>query len=103
MKKKKNSKPYWEMTTEELREATKEFDVPSDTDYGFRPLTPKERAQWNRIKRRPGRPKVGKGAKSVLISVEQGLLENVDAFAKRNNLSRSELFSRGAKTILKAG
>ena len=26
MSRKKNAKPYWEMTTAELREATKEFD-----------------------------------------------------------------------------
>ena len=26
MNRKKNEKPYWEMTTEELREATKQFD-----------------------------------------------------------------------------
>ena len=44
----KKTKPYWEMTTEELREATKEFDKEFVEDR-FRPLTPQERAQWKEI------------------------------------------------------
>jgi hypothetical protein len=43
MKSKKASKPYWEMTTEELREATKQFDEEFVGDKG-RPLTPDEQA-----------------------------------------------------------
>jgi hypothetical protein len=39
MKTKKPSKPYWEMTTAELREATKQFDEEFVADKG-RPLTP---------------------------------------------------------------
>jgi hypothetical protein len=98
--KRKKLKPYWEMTTAELREATKEFDkefVPT------RPLSTRMRAQLRRARLGPGRPKIGKGAKSVLISVEQGLLEDADAFARKYRLSRSELFARGLRTVLKAG
>ena len=40
MKSKKRSKPYWEMTTAELREATKEFDE-EFVGYRARPLSPK--------------------------------------------------------------
>lgn len=102
-KKSGRQKPYWEMTAAELSEATKEFDEPSDNNYGFRTMTPKERARWNRIKRGPGRPKIGKGSKSVLISVEQDLLKNADAFARKNKLSRSQLIAGFLRTLPKAG
>ena len=39
MKNKKPSKPYWEMTTAELREATKQFDEEFVGDKA-RPLSP---------------------------------------------------------------
>jgi hypothetical protein len=55
-------KPYWEMTTQELDEATKQFDEPFVVDRS-RPLTPPERDQWKRVKRKRGRPKVGQGYK----------------------------------------
>jgi hypothetical protein len=47
-------KPYWEMTTEELSEATKEFDKEFCID-SFRPLTAEEKALWQRIKRKRSR------------------------------------------------
>lgn len=103
MKAKHRPKPFWEMTTADLRAATKEFDAPSGTSYGFRPLTPKQQAEWKRIKRRPGRPRVGKGAKSVLISIEKELLKSADAFAKKSGLSRSQLIARLLKDLPKAG
>jgi hypothetical protein len=82
------------MTADELTAATKEFEQPSKTNSGFRALGPKQRAQWNRVKRGPGRPKIGKGAKSVLISIERDLLKNADAFARQNKISRSQLIAR---------
>lgn len=48
----KPSKPYWEMTTEELREATKEFDGPLDESQ-WRPLTKSERAKFERMQKGP--------------------------------------------------
>lgn len=47
---KKRSKNYWDMTREELAEATREFDrelAPDD----FRPLGPEKRAIWERLQR----------------------------------------------------
>ena len=52
MKRKSTKKPYWEMSLEELREATKEFDGPVDISK-TRPLTKEERARWNRSKKGP--------------------------------------------------
>jgi hypothetical protein len=55
----KLQKPFWEMTTAELAEATKEF-AKEFVINNFRPLTAAERKQWERLNQRRGRPKVGK-------------------------------------------
>ncbi len=51
----KPKKPYWEMTTEELSAATAEFDKEFSIT-GFGPPPPEALAQWERAKRKPGRP-----------------------------------------------
>ncbi len=86
-------KPYWEMTAKELAEATKQFDEPFVVDQA-RPLTAAEREQWNRARRKRGRPKVGHGFKRVSVSIEQGLLKRVTALAKKRRISRSKLFAQ---------
>ena len=91
-KKMKKRKAYWEMTPEELHEATKHFEEPFVADRS-RPLTSAEQAQWNRVKRKRGRPKVGQGFKRISISMEQGLLKRASALAKKRRISRSKLFA----------
>ncbi len=49
MSREKNTKPYWEMTTEELREATKQFDEEFVADRA-KPMTPEMEARWERAK-----------------------------------------------------
>ena len=49
MKRKKAAKPYWEMTTEELRDATKEFDKEFVADV-VQPLSLQMLAQWETAK-----------------------------------------------------
>lgn len=69
-----------------------------------KPLDPAMRKAWNRAKRKAGRPRIGRGAQRVLISIERGLLEDADALAKRRHVTRSQLFSEGVRNILsKAG
>jgi hypothetical protein len=65
----------------------------SITPDKLRPLTPRQRGQWEAAKR--GRPKKRPGTKSVptLITVEPQLLRRADAYAKKTGLSRSQLFS----------
>lgn len=99
-KAKASKKRFSEMSLGELREATKEFDQPSETNYGFKPLNASQRATWNRVKRGPGRPKVGQGASSVLVSIERGLLKQADELAKQRNVSRSALVSMGLRALL---
>ncbi len=92
-------KPYWEMTAKELGEATRQFEDPSVVDQS-RPLTPTEREQWNRVKRKKGRPRVGRGFKRVSVSMEQGLLRRVTALAKKRRISRSKLFAQVLEQVL---
>ena len=47
-----------------------------------------------------GRPRVGRGAARVLISIERGLLEDADALARNQKITRSQLFRRGLKAVL---
>lgn len=93
-------KPYWEMNLEELRTATAEFDREFIIDDA-RPLTPAERAHWEKIKRkRPGRPKSGSGAKVVSVSIEQSLLNRTDRLAQKKGVTRASLIARGLKSVL---
>jgi hypothetical protein len=49
MSRKNPAKPYWEMTAEELREATREFDEEFVADQA-EPLTPQMQARWERTR-----------------------------------------------------
>ena len=86
------SKPYWEMTAEELAEATKQFDAPFVVDKS-RPLTPSERKRWRSVKKKRGRPKVGRGFKRISVSIERGLLGRVNALARKRRVNRSKLLA----------
>jgi hypothetical protein len=99
MKSKKPSKPYWEMTTEELAAATAEFDKEFIGDT-FSTPSPAEMAQWERAKRKRGRPQTGDGAKVICVTVEQGLLRRSDRMARKLGISRSALVARGLEAVL---
>jgi hypothetical protein len=100
----KQRKPYDQMTTAELREATKEFDEPFVALEKSRSLSPAQRERHRQAKRRrPGRPKVGAGATRVLISVERGLLKDADAYARRHGLTRAAVVAKGLQSLLRAG
>jgi Ribbon-helix-helix protein, copG family len=72
----------------------------SITPKKLRVLTPEQRSRWNAAKR--GRPKKAPGTKSVptLITVEPRLLRQVDAYAKKAGVSRSQLFSEAIRQRL---
>jgi len=101
MRKKLARKPYWEMTTRELSEATKEFDEEFVVDK-CKPLSPEMRERWERAKRKVGRPKQGRGVRVISVSVERDLLARSDALARKMGLSRAALISRGLKAVLAA-
>jgi hypothetical protein len=65
-----------------------------------RPLSPQERRQWRRFKVKMGRPKIGKGAKTISLTVEKDLLEQADAYARRHGISRATLVAQGLHSVL---
>jgi hypothetical protein len=108
MKKKLNghngAKPYSLMTAAELREATREYDEPTrGNTLPGRPLTKRQRAEFERARR--GRPRIGKGAKVISLSMERSLLKRTDARAKATHITRAELVARALEALLakKAG
>ena len=92
-------KPYWEMTTAELREATKEFDREFIGDT-FGPPTPEQRKQFEKAKRKRGRPRNGLGAKTISVTVEKRLLAQADRLAKKHHLPRAALVARGLQAVV---
>jgi len=90
---------YGRMTAGELDAVVARLERPialSET----RPMTPAERRQWKRAKRRPGRPRRGKGVRVISLSVEQSLLEMADQAAHRAGISRAALFAIGLRSVL---
>jgi Ribbon-helix-helix protein, copG family len=85
-------KPYWKMSSTELSKATEQFDKPFIVDES-RPLTSAERGRWEKVRRKRGRPKIGKGFKRVSLSLEQDLLQRVTSLAKKRRISRSRLIA----------
>lgn len=79
-----------------------ERDIPLSES---RPLNAAERKQWRRIKRKMGRPIVGKGAKTIAVTVERGLLKRADQYAKQHALKRAQLIAQALEMVLnrKAG
>jgi hypothetical protein len=65
-----------------------------------RPLDAKERKQWRRFKAKMGRPKVGKGAKTISLTVERELLKRADTYAKRHGMSRARLVAEGLRAMI---
>jgi hypothetical protein len=94
----KPSKPYWEMNTAELREATKEFDQEFVGDT-FGPPTAAQRAQDRRARAKRGRPRVGLGSITIAVTVEKGLLAKTDRMAKKLHLPRAALVARGLEAV----
>ena len=90
--------PYNEMTAQELDSEVARFDRESPKG---KPLTAAQKAQHRRAKRRVGRPVVGKGAERVTITMERGLLRAADRFARKTNMSRSELIARGIREVMR--
>jgi DNA-binding PucR family transcriptional regulator len=88
-----------ELSDREKVEAVKEFDQEFIIDKS-RPLSPAERAQWERAKAKRGRPVNGRGAKAISVSMEMGLLAEFDALARKMRVTRSALMARSMRRTL---
>ena len=65
-----------------------------------RPLNAIERKQWSALKKKMGRPVIGKGAKAISLTVEKELLGRATVFARQHGMKRAELFARGLKLAM---
>ena len=97
-----------ELTLTKRKKPTDEHDFEaldrlahSITLENTRPLTRRERQRWEQAKR--GRPKKAAGTKAIptLITVDPKLLRRIDAYAKKNGISRSQLFADAARQRIK--
>src|SRR5687767_14634984 len=97
----KKNKKLWNMTTEELAQATKEFDQEHVAD-SFREMTPEEEAAWAASvrKRSRARSRLHTRVKVVCLDIEAGLLRRVDALAKKRGISRARLITEGLERLL---
>ena len=101
MKPKRKPKPYWELTTDELRQATKQFDEEFIADKS-RPLTPAEQELWQRVKSKGSATANGKAVATIRVRVEKELLKRCRALAKKKRLSRDALIASGLRALLKS-
>ena len=77
-----------------------ESETPRQRLSRSRPLNTHERQQWRRFKAKMGRPKVGKGAKTISMTVEKDLLDQADAYAKQHGISRAKLVAQGLQAVI---
>jgi len=75
-------------------------ETPEESLARSRPLNTRERQQWRRFKAKMGRPKIGRGAKTISLTVELTLLKRADAYAKRHGISRARLVAQGLQSII---
>src|SRR4051812_25344284 len=83
---------WTEMSLEELRAATKEFDKPLPPG-ATRPMSPALRKKWERSRR-------GKSENRLLVDIEPRLLGEAAAYARQNHLTLSEMVARGLKGVM---
>lgn len=90
---------YGRMTAAELDEEVAKFDQEFIVETA-KPLTAKERRTDQRAKSKRGRPRIGAGARRVLVSIEASLLRRLDLYAHKHGLTRSALIVRGLEVLL---
>lgn len=99
MSRKTVKKDYWNMTTEELAEATAEFDGEFDESQ-FKPLTASERAWWKRVQSELRARK--NGTALIAVRLDKRLLRKCESLARKKRISRDALIARGIQSVLAA-
>lgn len=99
----KTTKKVWysRLPPAELEKLAAGFDLPADP-ADMRPLSPAQRRQEQRARGKVGRPRVGAGAEKLRISMERGLLQKVDAYARKSGISRSQLIADSLRRTIGA-
>jgi hypothetical protein len=67
-----------------------------------RPLMADARRALARAAGKGGRPRIGAGARRINITVEQTLLNQADAYARKHGLTRAALVAQGLRKIVAA-
>jgi hypothetical protein len=94
------TKPYWEMTTAELAEATKEYDRPIPLSK-TRPLTKARRALFERMQRGPHRSIfIARDATGVWVRIDPDLLKRTTRYAAKQKLTVNEVINRSLQGML---
>jgi uncharacterized DUF497 family protein len=101
MTRKPANKAYWDMNTEELRQATKEFDEEYVADNA-KPLTAAMQTRLQRAQAKSSLAKERLTQLTIAVRLEKALLDQCTALAKRKRISRDTLIARGLKAILAA-
>jgi hypothetical protein len=98
---KPSRKQYWNMTTDELREATKEFDEEFAADQA-KPLSPSMQKRWQRAQAKLAQAGNGSHQQTIAVKLDKPLLDRCTALAKKKRISRDTLIARGLKALLAA-
>lgn len=96
----KRRKQFEEMTTRELAKATVDLDREFIADT-FGELDEASRRQWERIRKKRGRPRRGRGAKAISVTVDKALLVRTDRLAKKLKVSRAAIIEHGLRRVLR--
>jgi hypothetical protein len=73
-------------------------DVPTDPEEAALHREAMSRLAESRAAR--GRPKIGRGAAKFNVTMERSLLERVDAYAKRNHMTRAAVLACGVERLM---
>ena len=105
----KPTKPYWEMTLDELRDATKEFDGPIN-ESEWRPMTKAERAEFERMQKKPARsifirrPDAPKGngvpIQRLLEGIDPQIISRVEKYAVEHEMSPLDFIAKSLESSL---
>ncbi len=97
MKRASNKHPRTARSAAELARLTAELDRENVVDE-FHALSPASRRRWANVRRKPGRPRKGRGVKVISVSVERALLARSDAVARRASQTTSCASAIGASS-----
>lgn len=103
LKPSKPGKPYWQMNARELAAATREFNKPIDLRKYTRPLTPQERAMFQRMQKGPvisihARPR---HARQVKVKLDEPTFQRCQDYASRHDLTISDVISLSLQTTFR--
>lgn len=99
----KNPQKKWysRLPAKRLDQTVEPFDREIDSE-SLKPLTPRMRLEERAARRRGrGRPRIGQGAARVLLSMERGLLEELDRHARKAKMTRAAFIAQAVRAELR--